>query len=337
MQAGRERGSVDGLDEAVSAGPASLSLSEFAAPPIRMLVHDPAQTEALTTLARRDGRESSQRYLFRAIPDRDGFAREHASLVASLREAGVVAVELADLLAESDRRRLDGNPNYVYTRDPVITLPWLPGWFIRGAMRRSIRQSEPDVLARALAALGLRELFAMPSNVFLEGGDVIPLVRRGRRTLLVGFGPRTTYAALAELRRRLLPSAVDELVAIELVPERMNLDGALVPVADDTVLMEPSSIVRSVVLDGDGERVVDVRALLQEAGMSAIDVSRDEAMTAQACNVICLGGRRVVCYDLCPRVVRALRARNIEVRTIPAAELIKGTGGPRCMTRPLYC
>jgi N-dimethylarginine dimethylaminohydrolase len=302
-----------------------------------MLVHDPAQTEAFTTLARLNGQESAQRYLFRAVPDRHVFSREHASLVAILREAGVVVVELAGVVAETDRRRLDGNPNFVYTRDPVITLPWLPGWFIRGRMRKSIRRSEPDVLARALAALGLRELFAMPSNVFLEGGDVIPLVSRGRRTLLVGFGPRTTYAALAELRRQLVPSAVDELVAIELVPERMNLDGALVPVAEDTVLMEPSSIVRSVVLNGDGERVVDVRAFLREAGMSAVDVSRDEATTAQACNVVCLGGRRVVGYDLCPRVVTALRARNIEVRTIPAAELIKGTGGPRCMTRPLYC
>jgi N-dimethylarginine dimethylaminohydrolase len=337
MQAGREPSSVDRLDEAVSARPASRPLSEFAAPPVRMLVHDSARTGAFATLARRDGRESSQRYLFRAVPDQHVFSREHASLVASLREAGVVAVELAELVAESDRRRLDGNPNYVYTRDPVITLPWLPGWFIRGAMRKSIRRSEPGVLARALAALGLRELFAMPSNAFLEGGDVIPLVRHGRRTLLVGFGPRTSYVALAELRRRLLPSTVDEVVAIELVPERMNLDGALVPVANDTVLLEPSSIVRSFVLDGDGERVVDVRAYLQEAGMSAIDVSRDEATTAQACNVICLGGRRVVCYDLCPRVVTALRARKIEVRTIPAAELIKGTGGPRCMTRPLYC
>jgi arginine deiminase len=25
------------------------------------------------------------------------------------------------------------------------------------------------------------------------------------------------------------------------------------------------------------------------------------------------------------------------VLTVPGLELIKGTGGPRCMTRPLYC
>jgi N-dimethylarginine dimethylaminohydrolase len=177
----------------------------------------------------------------------------------------------------------------------------------------------------------------MPPGEFLEGGDVIPLVRRRARTLLVGFGPRTSRSALAELSRRLVPWAVDELVGVELAPERMNLDGALVPAARDTVLMEPSSIVRSFVLDGEGERAIDLRAHLREAGMTPLDVSRQEATSAQACNVVSLGARQIVAYDLCPRVVTALRDRGIDVRTVAAAELIKGTGGPRCMTRPLYC
>jgi N-dimethylarginine dimethylaminohydrolase len=59
-------------------------------------------------------------------------------------------------------------------------------------MRKPVRREEPAVLAGALASLGLRELFSMPVDVFLEGGDVIPLARDGRRTLLVGFGPRTS-------------------------------------------------------------------------------------------------------------------------------------------------
>jgi arginine deiminase len=57
----------------------------------------------------------------------------------------------------------------------------------------------------------------------------------------------------------------------------------------------------------------------------------------QACNCFCLGGRRVIAYDLSERVADGLRARDIEVLTVPGRELIKGTGGPRCMTRPLYC
>jgi N-dimethylarginine dimethylaminohydrolase len=311
-------------------------VSEFEAAPVRVLVHDPAQTRAFERLADVPEKELEERYLFRAHPDREAFSREHAALVAALREDGVDIVELRDVLDENGRQRLDEDPNFVYTRDPVITLPWLRGSFIRGAMRKPVRRAEPDVLATAVRALGLRELFAMASGSFLEGGDVIPLARDGRRILLVGFGPRTARAGLDELYERLAPSALDVVVGIELVPERMNLDGALVPVADDTVLIEPSSIVRSFVLDGAGERRVRILDFLRELGMALVEVTRAEATTMQACNCVCVGGRRVVSYDLCARVVAELRSREIEVSTVPGAELIKGTGGPRCMTRPLY-
>jgi N-dimethylarginine dimethylaminohydrolase len=116
----------------------------------------------------------------------------------------------------------------------------------------------------------------------------------------------------------------------------MNLDGALVPVADDTMLVEPTSIVQSWLIDERGETSVDVIRLLAGGGMEPLEVTRSEATTMQACNCVYVGERTLVMYDLCDRVKRALEAREITVLTIPGAELIKGTGGPRCMTRPLY-
>jgi hypothetical protein len=44
-----------------------------------------------------------------------------------------------------------------------------------------------------------------PSNRFLEGGEVIPLIGEGRRALLVGFGPRTARESLDLLGDRLMP------------------------------------------------------------------------------------------------------------------------------------
>lgn len=245
-------------------------------------------------------------------------------------------MRLADIVDEHGRRALEENPNHVYTRDAAITLPWLPGYFVRGAMRRSVRRGEPDVLAYALGTLGLEELLAA-DECFLEGGDVIPLAYQGRRALLVGFGPRSARDGIEVLWRHLHPWALDEILGVEIVPERMNLDGVLVPVADDTVIVDRSSIVRSFVLDANGERPVDVLALLCELGLEPLEVTREEAAVLQACNCVCLGGRRVIAYDLSERVAEEVRARGIEVRTIPGRELIKGTGGPRCMTRPLYC
>jgi N-dimethylarginine dimethylaminohydrolase len=199
-----------------------------------------------------------------------------------------------------------------------------------------VRRGEPDVLASALRAFGLEEIVA-PHECFLEGGDVIPLAHEGRRALLVGFGPRSSREGIDVLWRHLHPGALDEIVGIEIVPRRMNLDGVLVSVTHDTVIVDRSSIVRSFVLDANGERPVDVLALICELGLEPLEVTREEATMLQAWNCFCLGARRVIAFDLCGRVTEELRARNIEVRTVPGQELIKGTGGPRCMTRPLYC
>ena len=313
-----------------------MTVSEYDASPVRVLVHDPAETGALERLVEIPAEELAQRSLFRAHPDPEGFAREHAALVSSLESAGVEVVRLLDFVDEHGRRALVANPNHVYTRDAAITLPWLPGRFVRGAMRRSVRRGEPEVLASALGALGLEEILAA-DECFLEGGDVIPLAHGDRRALLVGFGPRSSRDGIDVLWRHLHPWALDEIIGIQIVPERMNLDGLLVPVSDDTVIVDRSSIVRSFVVDVNGERPVDVLALLSERGLEPLEVTRPEATALQACNCCCLGGRRVIAYDLCRRVAEELLAREIEVRTISGRELIKGTGGPRCMTRPLYC
>lgn len=333
------------MDEAALPGdrPARLEhslgpqLSEFAATPVRVVVHDPAAAGALDLLAGVPAMRLEERYLFRSHPHPETFAAQHAALVAALERAGAEVIRLADVVGESDVwPRVRANPNQVYTRDPVITLPWLPGWYVAGAMRKAIRRPEVSVMRSALQALGLRELFAMPAERFLEGGDVIPFVREGRRALIVGFGPRTARQSLDLLCAGLMPWALDEIVAVGLPESRMNLDGVLVPVADDTVVAHPGSIETAVLRDPAGERQVDVLGLLRDLGMTVVEVTREESVAMQACNCVCLGDRRLVCYDLAGRVVRALVERDIDVRTIPGSELIKGTGGPRCMTRPLY-
>lgn len=319
------------------AGDGPVGLSELAARPVRVVVHDPAPTRAFAWLAALPQEELTERSLFRAVPRRDAFSAEHAGLVRALQRAGVEVIRLVDLLGDGELWPLvERNPNQVYTRDGAFTLPWLPGWYVRGSMRKPIRRHEPEVMAAALSALGLRELLAVPAGCFLEGGDVIPLVREGRRCLLVGVGSRTSREGVDALCERLLPAELDEVVAVRLSDRRMNLDGVLVPVADDAVLVHRASIEGGVLLDRHGERAVDVLRLLGDAGMRVVDVTEHESMRLQACNCVCLGERRLVCYDLAPRVLDALAEHAVDVDAIPAGELIKGTGGPRCMTRPLY-
>jgi N-dimethylarginine dimethylaminohydrolase len=177
-----------------------MSIGEYEATPRRVLVHDPSATRAFERLSEVPSAELERRFLFRAVPDREDFARQHADLVSRLRGAGIEVVYLRDVARPEHLARLDENPNHVYTRDSAVTLPWLPGRFIRGAMRKPVRRNEPEVMASALSALGQSELLSIDADLVLEGGDVIPFAREGRRTLLVGFGPRTIRPSLEMLR-----------------------------------------------------------------------------------------------------------------------------------------
>ena len=311
------------------------ALGEAQAVPAQIIVHDPASAGALDRLETLPEPEVESRFAFTDAPDPARFARQHEAFVAAIGAHGVEPVALGDLLGGRYGEALELNPNHVYTRDSAVTLPWAPGVFIRGKMREPIRRHEPAVMADALTALGLRELAQMPAGVFLEGGDVIPFAAGERRVLLVGYGPRSAPAALQELHRALVPEHADELIGLELAPWRINLDGVIVPVADDVAVAHPDSVERAVRVTADGVEPVDVFALLAEHGVEVVEITAEEAKR-EACNCLCLGERRVVCYDHNERVLDALRERRVDVVAVAGDELLKGTGGPRCMTRPIY-
>jgi N-dimethylarginine dimethylaminohydrolase len=176
----------------------------------------------------------------------------------------------------------------------------------------------------------------LPEGLVLEGGDVVPFSRGDRRCLLVGYGPRTTRGTLDFLRDVLIPGYIDEIIGISLAPWRINLDGALVPVANDVVVAQPDSLLEAILMDDTGSSPVDVLELLRDTGAAILEVTVEESIHQQACNCLCLGDRKIICYDLCQRICDLLRAHEVRAFTVPGSELVKGRGGPRCMSRPIY-
>jgi N-dimethylarginine dimethylaminohydrolase len=132
-----------------------------------------------------------------------------------------------------------------------------------------------------------------------------------------------------------MPRHIDEIIGIELASWRLNLDGVLVPVAPRAFVTHRGSICRAVRITGSGRDSVDVVEMLRETGMAVIEPTAEESKR-EACNNLCVGEGRVVSYDLTPRVHAQFEAAGIEVARVPGHELIKGTGGPRCMSRPVY-
>jgi N-dimethylarginine dimethylaminohydrolase len=311
----------------------SLLLAEHEVPPKAVLIHNPARCGALEVF---DGDADLDFLLFRERPDSGIFTEQYAAFHDTLSQHFDQVIMLESVLGPSDCKHLRGNPNQVYTRDAMITLPWMPGSCILCNMGPSIRQSERDTTAAAAKALGLQNLVEVPTHLTLEGGDVIPFSRAESRTLLIGYGPRTRLETAQFLAKALIPHMVDEIIAIELGKWRINLDGGFVPVASDVAVAHLPSLLSAIQIDCHGTRPINFPNMLRSSGFTIIEVNLEESRFLQACNCFCLGGRKIVCYDLCPRVIDLFDKNGITPYLIPGSELVKGTGGPRCMTRPLY-
>jgi len=313
-------------------------LGEYQCRPQAFIVHDPVAAGAFHAFDHvSDDSRLERDLLFRARPDAARYAAEHATLVRTIAAHGGRALYLHELVGDDPSFELTGtNPNQVFTRDSLITLPWSPEIFFRARLRPDQRHHEANIMKMAAERLGLREVMRLPPDIFLEGGDIIPFAYNGRRSLLVGWGTRSTPEAIDFLQQECLPHHADEIIALHLAPWRMNLDGGFVPVANDVIVSDMSSILGAELVEPHARLTIDLWDMLRGLGIRLIDTTPEESVYAQSCNCLCLGDRSIICYDLCPRVTGLLGQSGIDVYPVRAAELIKGRGGPRCMTRPIY-
>ncbi|MEG3918557.1 arginine deiminase family protein [Microcoleus sp. T3_A4] len=316
--------------------------SEFSLTPKAVIVHDPSDYNVFSHLKNLPSQELQENYLFRALPDAQLFREDHQDFANSLnRELKTFYVsDILRLKGEEISQQfssyLTTNPNLVYTRDAIITMPWVPDGYIIGRMVKKIRQKEPEFMSSVAKLLGLKPILEIPEGLFLEGGDVIPICYQEKKYLAIGYGRRTTRETLDFLISELLPKGIiDGIIGIELAQWRINLDGGMVPVAEDCIIAHPESLISGVLLDGS-ETAINPINFFKDIGFNFIEVTQEESLYKQACNCFCLGGRRIFAYDLCERVQDLLKKSDVEVIKVKGQELVKGTGGPRCMTRPIY-
>jgi N-dimethylarginine dimethylaminohydrolase len=315
--------------------------SEYRVEPRMLIVHDPTDFGAFRDFASAtDSEQLLTKFLFREPPDVERLREQHRDFVTALRQHVEVRY-LAEILGGSDLRLyetyLRNNPNYLYTHDALVTLPWAPGGYILGNMKEAVRRDEPVVLARVADRLGLKEIIKIPSHLYLEGGDVMPFCCGGKRALLMGYGPRTSKETLFFLRDTLISDGiVDEIVGFQLAEWRLNIDGCFFPVSDGIAVAQPESIVDGVLLGRDYTEKIRPLEFFQRLGFVIVEATREESYFKQACNFVCLGRGAFAAYGITERINNILRAEGLRIIAIAGDELVKGNGGPHCMTRPIY-
>lgn len=231
--------------------------------------------------------------------------REHEELVQAYLSAGV-QVELAEP---------DPNlPYMVYARDFGACLA--EGVLI-GRFREPVRQGEEVVYHKKLRELGIPIIGKIWRGAF-EGGDFWFLdettVAHGVVARSDWEGVRCAQEILQPLGYTVIPVPVDsKYLHLDMC---FNIVAPKVCVAAVDVL--PEFFLR----------------MLQKRRFEIV-ATTPEGVLKHYCNIQALGNGTVLSFEANVDVNRALSALGLEVITVGLWEILKGGGGPHCMTFPL--
>ncbi|KUF19278.1 arginine deiminase [Streptomyces silvensis] len=242
--------------------------------------------------------------------------------------------------------------NSMFVRD---SSSWIRDRYSAHPMATGVRRTEGRLLAAAAQAAGARALQepdAPEGLEGLEGGDVL---LPGAGCVVIGVGERTTPAAAEHMARALLAGGTADHVFAVLLPRArscMHLDTVMTMVDHESFLissvhrdqcrwfsmrLDARNTVRASALD---KPFAALAAALRVSGIRLIDTGDDAFTTrreqwSDAANVLTLRPGTVIAYDRNTLANDRLSKAGIDVLTIPSAELVRGRGGPHCLSCPL--
>lgn len=309
--------------------------SEFSTTPKCILIHDPQDGDALTTMDRDRLAECN----FLDLPGREELNAEYARFREVLARH-VKLVTLSELLADDPGFKAEAasNPNLMFMRDSSLTLPWLPELYIPARLALKSRALEPAVAGRALERLGLRRAFDFRDDEYIEGGDVLPAMHDGKRILLIGFGVRTTKAAALRLAFELIPAHLDMIIGLSHDPDLLHLDTGFTVLSSGVMFAAAGMFHAGFVIDETHRlRLIDPIAYAEGMGFTILRCDKSDAIQHERCNLLPLGNGRFVAFDMPEPLRRELEMRaGITIDCVSGSEIAKATGGVHCLTRPVY-
>jgi N-dimethylarginine dimethylaminohydrolase len=250
---------------------------------------------------------------FHHAPDFSAAQAQHEELCRQLESAGA---EIFHLPASCDLS-LDA----VYTHDPSLATDF---GIIGLNPGKPNRVPEARNHVEFCRSLGIPAMGQVQPPGKTEAGDVVWL---DSTTLLAGQGYRTNSAGIAQMRALLSPRGVEVLTAP--LPHGPGPSACLHLMSLVSLLDEHTALVDLPWL------AVETVELLQSRGYGFVEIDYSERDTL-ACNVLSLGGKRLLALPENHKTNQKLRHAGFDVRTFPGSELcINGRGGPTCLTRPL--
>jgi arginine deiminase len=273
-----------------------------------------------------------ERYLFADAVDSEEFRRQHERFIDALRSEGVNVVLVTEVLRQQPDLldSIERLPNLVYSRDTVAVTR---AGYVLARMGNPVRRKETAIVEATLRQLGIPMLMKTRAPATIEGGDLVFL---DDETTLLGVGNRTNKRGLRELMTTATKSGLRRLVAVQLPSWVLHLDGTMMIIDRDLAVVHARSLRGAASVFEKGKQRKRLRFLdfLKARGMRLIEVT-DYERQKRATNVIAVGPRKVVGYAGNARVRREFSENGVDFIEIEGSELIRGFGGPRCMTAPI--
>ena len=182
-------------------------------------------------------------------------------------------------------------------------------------MKQPSRRKEREGISNILKEIE-NEIIEVPSDIFLEGGDVIVC----GKTIYIGEGLRTTKQAISFLKEQLDQSY--KIIPIKLKKNMLHLDVVFTVVDDNLAIVYPNGIYK--------------RSLEQiKKSFEFIEIDKDEQFSLGT-NVFCIDKKTVVVQKQHTHIIKELRKRNFNVEIVDFSQMSKRGGALRCTTCPLF-
>lgn len=264
---------------------------------------------------------------------------------------------LADLLESEYPFLVDPMPNLYFTRDPFATMAngvTINQMFAETRNRETIYgdfifKYHPEYKEN------VDKFYARDEEDRIEGGDELVL---SKDVLAMGISQRTDSRAIETLARRVFKEdAFKEILGFDIGQHRkfMHLDTVFTMVDYDKFTIHPEIEaglrVMSIKPDGNGDIVIEEKEshnlaeVLAEAlgldevtlipcgGGGLVDSAREQWNDGS--NTLTIAPGVVVVYDRNTITNASLKEHGLKLIELPGSELVRGRGGPRCMTMPL--
>ena len=210
----------------------------------------------------------------------------------------------------------------IYTHDPIFMTP---NGAVIGNMGKTQRKPETIMMKNYLNEIGVPIFGEIINDATLEGGDVIWI---DEKTVTAGLTYRTNNKGIDQLRKILSTISI-EVISVDLPHwngpvDVLHLMSLISPLNENLFLIYKKLL------------PIGLLKLLKKLDIKTISIA-DEDYDSLGCNVLPLSTTKCLITSGNNKTCKIIEENGIEVIEFQASEICyKGSGGPTCLTRPIY-